>query len=88
MRVLTRRHKAIRIASGVLAAVIIFMILAGSRFARMDNPLFSLSYWALCVGLVLILIALALLDLRYILMSYCEERKEVLRHLAEEEKDE
>lgn len=88
MRALTRGHKAIRIASGVLAAVIIFMILAANRVVKLENPLSALEYWALCLGLVMLLVALALLDLRHILMSYGEERKKVLRHLAEDKKDE
>ena len=88
MRTLTRGHKAIRIASAVLIAVIIFMILGPGRLVSLDNPLSALAYWALCFGLVLALIALALLDLRYVLLSYGEERKRVLRSLAEREKEE
>ena len=88
MRTLTRGHKAIRIASAVLIGIIILMILGPGRLVRLDNPLMALAYWALCFGLVLFLIVLALLDLRYILMSYGEERKRVLRSLAEREKEE
>ena len=88
MRTLTRGHKAIRIASAVLIGIIILMILGPGRLVRLDNPLMALAYWALCFGLVLFLIVLALLDLRLILMSYTEERKRVLRDLAEREKEE
>ena len=88
MRTLTRGHKAIRIASAVLIGIIILMILGPGRLVRLDNPLMALAYWALCFGLVLFLIVLALLDLRQVLISYGEERKKVLRNLAEREKEE
>ena len=87
MRALTRGHKAIRIASAALVAGIILMILAANRYIRLDNPVSALAYWALCLGLVLILIALALLDLHRVLIGYAEERKRVLRGLAEEKEE-
>ena len=88
MRALTRGHRAIRIASAALIAVIIFMILAGNRVVRLDNPLTALAYWALCLGLVMVLIVLALLDLHHVLIGYSEERKKVLRQIAEGKKEE
>ena len=88
MRTLTRGHKAIRIASAVLVAVLILMILAPGRFVRLDNPLSALAYWALCFGLVMVLVALALLDVRQVLIGYLEERRNALRHIAESENKE
>jgi nitric oxide reductase large subunit len=88
MRTLTRGHKAIRIASAVLVTAIIFMILAANRVVKLDNPLSALQYWALCFGLVMLLVALALLDVRQVLIGYLEERRNALRRIAESEKDE
>jgi len=88
MRTLTRGHKAIRIASAVLIGILILMILAPNRVVKLDNPLSALQYWALCFGLVLVLIVLALLDVRQVLIGYIEERRNALRRIAESKKDE
>ena len=88
MRTLTRGHKAIRIASAVLVTAIIFMILAANRVVKLDNPLSALQYWALCFGLVMVLIVLALLDVRQVLIGYLEERRNALRRIAEGKKEE
>ena len=87
MRTLTRGHKAIRIASAVLVAVLILMILAPGRFVRLDDPLSALEYWTLCLGLVMVLIVLALLDVRQVLIGYLQERRNALRRIAESKKD-
>ena len=87
MRALTRGHKAIRIASATLISAIILMILAGGRYVRLDNPISALAYWSGCFGLVVVLIVLALFDLRLVLASYAEEKKRALRGLAEEKEE-
>lgn len=88
MKALTKKHKAVRIASAILTVALILMVLIGVRYARSFDPRTALAYWALCAGLVMGVLALALMDVRHILMSYSEERKKVLRNLAEGEKDE
>ena len=88
MKALTKKHKAIRIASAALIGALIVMVLIGIRYASSFDPRMALAYWALCFGLVIGVMALALLDLRHVLISYGEERKKVLRDLAEREKEE
>lgn len=81
--------KRIRIASTILIAIIISMVLAANRgLINLENPFRALTYWALCLGLVMILFALALLDLRIVLRAYLDEKKRALRRLAEGEKEE
>ena len=81
--VVTRRQKALRVASAALLVTIMVMILVGDRWLRACcGPLAAMAYWTFCIGLALSLVVLALLDLRQVGLSYGRDRRRILRDIA------
>ncbi|HUV04478.1 MAG TPA: hypothetical protein VMX94_05165 [Armatimonadota bacterium] len=82
-RRVARRQKALRVASAVLLVTIMAMVLVGDRWVKACcGPLAAMAYWALCFGLTLGLVVLALLDLKEVGLSYGRDRKKILRSIA------
>ena len=82
-RVVTRRQRALRVASAVLLVAIMAMILVGDRWLRESYGLpAAIAYWVFCFGLALSLVVLALLDLKEVGLGYGEDRKRILGDIA------
>ena len=79
----TRLHKTIRVSSASLMILILGMIIAGDTWLTPYGPLAIMGYWATCLGLTTLLIILALFDLREVGINYREERRRMLRNLAQ-----
>jgi hypothetical protein len=82
-RPVTRLQKAIRISSASLMVLIMGMIIAGDTWLVPYGPFAIMGYWATCFGLTGLLIILALFDLREVGINYGEERRRMLRNLAQ-----
>ena len=79
---LTRRHFAMRLASGLMAITVLSMMLIGHGWLSEYSPVLIASYWTVCLLLTALLVVLALLDLRQVAITYGENRKRVLRDLT------
>jgi len=81
-RILTRRHRKLRLATGFVLLAILALIAWGLP----ENLFHLFAYWAACALLILSLVVLALLDVRETLVSYAERYVELTHSLLEEEK--
>ena len=77
----TRFQKALRIASASLMIAIPVMVLVGDTWVWRYGPLAVMVYWITCFVLAVMLIIIALFDLREIGFVYGEERKRILQNL-------
>lgn len=87
-RRVTRGQMRLRVVSAALLVVILAMALASAKvlpggadgFAKLPRheKAVVLSYWSLCVGLSLLVVVLALADLRLCIRTYSSQRDEIL----------
>jgi len=85
-RVLSKRHKGLRVSSACIMIVVMSMVLVGDRWLA-NIPLAVMAYWVLCFGLAVALVIVALLDLKEVGLSFGEERKRIVREIAERRKE-
>ncbi|MDH7482233.1 MAG: hypothetical protein QHH26_09725 [Armatimonadota bacterium] len=81
-RLLTRRQKIARVASGIVALAILSLMVLGGQASEAGNSISALMYWMICLALAFGLVALALLDLRDIGIGYGEQRKRIIHDLT------
>jgi len=85
-RFLTRRHKLVRLAAGIILIGILGMIYWGGLTDFSINPLELLAYWGACTVLILLLVVLAILDIRESLIAYVTGYTAIARGMLEEKK--
>ena len=88
------RLRLLRISSGITLLVLLGLILAGNILGIVFTPDtdtlvknrqmigVTIAYASLVIGLACLLVVLALLDIREVLTSYKDDRKDVRRHVA------
>ena len=81
-RIVTSKQKALRIASAFLTIIIMAMILAGDKWLAAYGPLAVMAYWMLCFVFAVVLVILALMDLKEVGLGFGEERKKIIREIA------
>ena len=86
-RAVTRKQKSFRIASGILLIGILSMILAGDKWLVPRGTIWIMSYWMLCFILAVILVTLALLDLKEVGQLYGEGAKHMIHDIVKPAKE-
>lgn len=86
-KVLTKRHKTIRVISAVVVTVILAMLLFVDNIQTYGIKA-VLIYWMIFAFLMLAMIALVFTDMRHVANSWGKERKELTGQLCKkDEKD-
>jgi len=79
--VIGRRQMALRIASAVVLVLLLGLVMVGARL-RFGSAGAAFAYWALCLGLALAAMMMALLDLRLVRRTRVRRRAESYRRLS------
>ncbi|MEI6915209.1 MAG: hypothetical protein WCL39_08780 [Armatimonadota bacterium] len=74
-----RRQFGLRVLAAVLFLLLIGMIFAGTYWVVDSQPLIQLMYWTLCLALSILIVILAVLDVRGVLINYLVERRNMLK---------
>lgn len=85
-RILTRKHRIIRLCAGMMLIALLCMIILGGRVDLSFNPLSLILYWGICMILIILLIMAALFDIRETIVAYAMQHVELTRSVLEEEK--
>lgn len=78
----SRFQKALRVASASIMVAILAMVIVGDTWVWRYGPLAVMVYWITAFVLAVMLIIIALFDLREIGFVYGEERKRMLRKMT------
>ena len=70
-------QRKLRIALVVLVEILFLMMLVGTWVASRGNIITELIYWTICVFIGLMIIVLAMLDLRAVLRGYSSYNKQI-----------
>lgn len=79
-------QRKLRIALVLLVEILFVMMLAGAWVASRGNIITELIYWTICVFLGLMIIVLAMLDLRAVLRGYASYNKQIREIMREDER--
>lgn len=79
-------QRKIRIALVVLVEILFAMMLAGGWVAARGNIFTELIYWIICVFLGLVVVVLAMLDLRAVLKGYSSFNRQIREIMREDER--
>jgi hypothetical protein len=79
--VIHRRALMLRLANGGLLLVVLAMLLYGITGLSEANPGRALAYWGACLGLFLVSIAIALVDLRALRKLHHDRCEELRRRI-------
>lgn len=85
-KILTRRHKRIRLATSIVLILLLGVVLLGSSGDFSYNLAALVFIWGACTVLLMALVVLALYDLRETMVSYAQNYMELSHKLVEEEK--
>lgn len=85
-RVVGRPQKVIRVCLIVLIEAMFGMTFIGPWVATRRDPRAALIYWSICVLLALVVVVLAVLDLRYVMRGYLALTREMFGDLRGEDK--
>lgn len=80
--IITRRQMTLRIASAVDLVVLLVLVAIGARL-DFASATWMVVYWAVCLGLALAAMIMALLDLRLLRRTIGRRRAERYRRLSE-----
>jgi len=75
----SQRQKKLRLISFILSISIIVLLAVGWRFVKPELGKIYILFWSICIILSLILILVALEEVREITRYYLEKRREVIR---------
>lgn len=75
---LSPRQKKLRLISFLLSLFIIILVALGWRFVHPERGKLYILFWGACIMLSLILILIALEEMREIARYYIEKRREVI----------
>ena len=79
---ISRRQKVLRVVSAALMLAIMGMILAGDMWLTPYGPIAKMVYWMMTFVFAVILVVLALFDLKEVGLRYGERRKQIFHDLA------
>lgn len=79
--VIGHRQRMLRIWLLALVEALFVMMLVGPWVTSRKDPITALLYWVICLGLTLVVMALALLDLREIARQYSRLNRQLFRDL-------
>ncbi|MBC7326501.1 hypothetical protein H5T87_00090 [bacterium] len=77
--VFSPRQRKLRIISIILSLVVVLLLFIGWRFSRPEWGKYYILFWGICFILALILILLALEEMKEISRYYIEKRREIIR---------
>jgi hypothetical protein len=80
----TKRQRIFRVIEAILLESVLLMVLFGRSMPAKSNPLFQIYFWGTAFMLAVILVAVAMLDVREGLVVFRESRREAFRGLFEE----
>jgi hypothetical protein len=78
---MSRGQRILRVVLIVFIEALFAMMLVGPAVTSRKNPMVSLLYWTWCLILGLIVVILALLDLRAVIRQYWRLNKQMFRDL-------
>lgn len=76
-KLITRRQRILRVVLIVLIELLFLMVLAGPWLVARCSKLGQLIYWSGCLVMGLVIVAIALIDLRAVLRGYSALNREV-----------
>jgi hypothetical protein len=77
--VFSPKQRKLRIASFSLAVFLLILLFIGWRFVHPELGKLYIIYWGFCIILALLLILVALEEMREISRYYISQRKEIIR---------
>lgn len=78
---ITRGQKILRVLLIVFVEILFVMMLVGQALTLRRSPIVALLFWSACLVLGLIVVVLALLDLRMVVRQYARVSREMSRDL-------
>lgn len=85
--VMTRGQRILRVLLIVFIEAMFAMMLIGPSVTGRNDPITSLFYWTTCLVLGMVVVVLALLDLRAVVTQYARLNRQIFRDLREHPKD-
>ena len=80
--IMTRGQRILRVMLIVFIESLFVMMLIGPSVTGRHDPITSLFYWTVCLVLGLVVIVLALLDLRTVVNQYARLNRQMFRDLS------
>lgn len=77
----------LRIAGLLTMTLLCLLVLFGTYFILDSSPLIQIFYWTGCLILALLLIVLSILDVRYTIINYIIERRNIFHESALKPRD-
>lgn len=81
-----RYQRKIRVTLVIMVELLFVLMLVGSWVASRGNIITELIYWTICVFLGLVIVVLAVLDLRAVLRGYSSFNRQIREIMREDER--
>jgi len=84
--IISRKQRILRFCLIILLELILGMVFVSSWVTNRGNPFTDLLYWTICIFIGLIVIALAIIDMREVVKNYAALNREMFSSLRGDER--